>query len=1363
MAIRINVDRSYESANWIKSVRDSNQAARDKKKSKKLKKSEDLPELLTLLTASEYLYKQGGDQGTPAPSEGTPEHAHRGKNWDYVSSTPAPEGARTLHTAGGRAWWQAGGGGSEQPQTQQAEQAAEPEVAEKSDDKFVPEHNIRPPSFDVEGDSYAEYLGRVKYGDTQVKDIDIIDTHSSPEDLKEAVRTKVYEVLDGFHAGGDGHVYKVSGDKVELVSGLRTHDTRETGMTVWSKKVPDSIYTTPIFHRTDTPDIDLSDLQGGSGRSKHGGPNYYDGIYFTTHPDGPFGDRIIETRISPGAKVITVPSEAAANSLGMNTEELREEGVDVILGRAKDGEYDELVVINPKVLSIKEEEDIQPQQSVGEEKESWEMTQEEFDESSDTVFHGTKAEFDRFKLIDDVTMQSDPGLVGSGVYFTPSKEQAEEFAKNPLYGHGDMPRVISARVGLKNPAIIQDGVLPDGRTLTEAHPRGITKESGKNVHEALKDAGYDGAIFQVSGGRRGESGESEITQVVTFDPTAIKTHRELVEQAMSEGKDVSDEVLSGYPDLAPAAQPQQAEEKGVVGQGKEPWEMTQEEFASPAPLPQAKPGNIILYHTTEAKNLSSILQEGLDPNKNWGGEGPQGVVWGVTSPEGYSGHGAVVGVEIPESQLATSKDAEWLYAHGSISPDAIVYVDKPSELTGNRIRTERAEEYAKKYHELHVEKALADGKPVSEEVLRDYPDLSKEQPQQAEEDIKKSDDLPELLALLTAMEYMAKQEESEWARFEDWTWKIPEAQKYRHDGGKHVGPNGGQYDVIGYEVTAEGTPMGPGMVTGAGVPRAARVPVQPSEELDFEEPKGLDMVPIEEYAKGLEEISKEQLAAQVRQAYVSGLGANDLNDTPLQPNVAVYAEVEDKETGKVEKRLSGVTTGDGHWVQVGGNTDININTNPNGKIQSTHVAPNGSPASTYSWSWSANSGRKKFDKIDELIKSGVMERLSQRAAGDMSRPQRFTLEDTADENFKVIRDLGLNTIQRSAMVAALIFHTARRPGGAGSKSNISVPDGDKLMTGKGKVSVSKGLAALRKVKPDVSIVKSDILGPVIRGEEKDAVVSQFSVRTFGISTLQKRHIVPQSDGSVMLSFIGKSAKVNHAPVTDPVLVKKLTQMSKDKKLGDEDYLFSSKAWGGTGTTPLGDVNPYIRGISVDAFPDMKITAKDFRTLHANVAADRLINEADIPSTKVIGDRNVSTLNQRDFMESIETAIIQQVLADTATQKKAGIETPLTSSEVQNIARMWIQRRQDGAKLDLAEEPSGILGNDPGTCLGNYINPDLFDEWNQYNELETNELMDNITSIPTRKFNSIAKRLTELKKKGWKITAKGVTHTPRKKR
>ena len=130
------------------------------------------------------------------------------------------------------------------------------------------------------------------------------------------------------------------------------------------------------------------------------------------------------------------------------------------------------------------------------------------------------------------------------------------------------------------------------------------------------------------------------------------------------------------------------------------------------------------------------------------------------------------------------------------------------------------------------------------------------------------------------------------------------------------------------------------------------------------------------------------------------------------------------------------------------------------------------------------------------------------------------------------------------------------------------------------------------------------------------------------------------------------------------------------------------------------------------------------------------------------------------MESVETAIIQDIVSDSVKRQKAG-KPPHTTAEMQNIARLWIQRRQDGAKLALAEEPAGILGNDPGTCLGNYINPDLFDEWNQYNELETDELMGHITSMPTRKFNTIAKRLKELKSKGWKITAGAVTHTPKK--
>ena len=63
----------------------------------------ELSELLTLLKATEYLAEQ--EEGTPAPQEGTPEYAHRGQQWDYVSSTPAPENAELLTTASDKEWW----------------------------------------------------------------------------------------------------------------------------------------------------------------------------------------------------------------------------------------------------------------------------------------------------------------------------------------------------------------------------------------------------------------------------------------------------------------------------------------------------------------------------------------------------------------------------------------------------------------------------------------------------------------------------------------------------------------------------------------------------------------------------------------------------------------------------------------------------------------------------------------------------------------------------------------------------------------------------------------------------------------------------------------------------------------------------------------------------------------------------------------------------------------------------------------------------------------------------------------------------------------------------------------------------------
>ena len=138
------------------------------------------------------------------------------------------------------------------------------------------------------------------------------------------------------------------------------------------------------------------------------------------------------------------------------------------------------------------------------------------------MYHGTKVPVEAFDL--RRAGVSDPGLVGRAVYGTPEREQAGMFAMSPHYGRGDAPNVMPLYHGMRNPAIIQDGVLPDGRTLTEAHPRGITRESAAALNRELKAAGYDGAIFKLG---------DEVTQYAVFDPTRVRSTRAEFDPAQS--------------------------------------------------------------------------------------------------------------------------------------------------------------------------------------------------------------------------------------------------------------------------------------------------------------------------------------------------------------------------------------------------------------------------------------------------------------------------------------------------------------------------------------------------------------------------------------------------------------------------------------------------------------------------------------------------------------------------------------------------------------------------------------------------------------------------------------------------------------
>lgn len=128
------------------------------------------------------------------------------------------------------------------------------------------------------------------------------------------------------------------------------------------------------------------------------------------------------------------------------------------------------------------------------------------------VYHGTKSDVQAFDI--KRAGASDPGLLGKAFYFTPSGAQASSFAERSMYGSGGAPNVMPVYLSVRNPVVFRDGVLPDGRGLSDIHPQGLTKASASAIQKELKKAGHDGAIFYMDG---------EPVQYVAFRPEQIKS------------------------------------------------------------------------------------------------------------------------------------------------------------------------------------------------------------------------------------------------------------------------------------------------------------------------------------------------------------------------------------------------------------------------------------------------------------------------------------------------------------------------------------------------------------------------------------------------------------------------------------------------------------------------------------------------------------------------------------------------------------------------------------------------------------------------------------------------------------------------
>ena len=122
-------------------------------------------------------------------------------------------------------------------------------------------------------------------------------------------------------------------------------------------------------------------------------------------------------------------------------------------------------------------------------------------------------------------------------------------------------------------------------------------------------------------------------------------------------------------------------------------------------------------------------------------------------------------------------------------------------------------------------------------------------------------------------------------------------------------------------------------------------------------------------------------------------------------------------------------------------------------------------------------------------------------------------------------------------------------------------------------------------------------------------------RTYGITTLGKKHVEIRPKGKVIFEFVGKSQKKHKKVLVDAelaALVKQLADLGRGRKLfkyfDAEQKLRSVKP---------SEINAYIRSITGDGY-----TAKDFRTWGASLLAAVDLAETGIADNERLAQKNI---------------------------------------------------------------------------------------------------------------------------------------------
>ena len=153
-------------------------------------------------------------------------------------------------------------------------------------------------------------------------------------------------------------------------------------------------------------------------------------------------------------------------------------------------------------------------------------------------------------------------------------------------------------------------------------------------------------------------------------------------------------------------------------------------------------------------------------------------------------------------------------------------------------------------------------------------------------------------------------------------------------------------------------------------------------------------------------------------------------------------------------------------------------------------------------------------------------------------------------------------------------------------------------------------------------------------------------RTYGVATMQKRHVTLGPNGLLVFDYVAKSGKKRVQSVVDPkvyAVVKKL----KERRGGRELLAFKDgRSWVDVRSD---HINEYIKAIAGEDF-----SAKDFRTWHGTVIAAVVLAKA----------------NEK---------------AKTISARKRAVSAAM-------------------------KEVAGYLGNTPAVCRASYIDPRVFDRY-----------------------------------------------------